>query len=150
MTHHFSVVRLMQLTCCAIDQVHSWQAVIAQSVQSRHATVLSAVTISLEYVEASSRAGAEWEIHEVTLKCIQTDKTGTGQIASFQPKKCDTHDPFTQTVCRDSVETRLTIKKLPKLVYLAFDRVPGSLRVPPGIADDRVVSSQHDAGQQRG
>ena len=48
------------------------------------------------------------------------------------------------------METRLTIKQLPKLVYLAFDRVPGGLRVPPDIADDRVVNSQHDASQERG
>ncbi len=48
------------------------------------------------------------------------------------------------------METRLTIKQLPKLVHLAFDRVPGSLRLPPDIADDRVVSGQHDASQERG
>jgi len=53
-------------------------------------------------------------------------------------------------VLAKSVKTRLTIKHFPKLVYPAFGRVPGSLRVPPGIADDRVVSSQHNASQQRG
>jgi hypothetical protein len=85
----------------------------------------------------------------VTLKCKQTDETGTGENAVFQPRVGEPHDPFTQTVCK-SMETRLTIKQLPKLVHLAFDRVPGSLRLPPDIADDRVVSGQHDASQERG
>ena len=89
------------------------------------------------------------EGNKIKLECKQADETGTGQNPDFLPRDCDTHDQLTQPVCK-AMETRLTIKQLPKLVYLAFDRVPSSLRVPPDIADDRVVSSQHNASQERG
>ena len=43
---------------------------------------------------------------------------------------------------------RLTIIQHPKLVDSALDCSPGSLGLPPGIADDRVVGSQHELSQQ--